>query len=53
MIYNKIKQIISNKNKKQDIKLNKYHYKNNNNIFKNENDYFLLDYSDNYSSYDY
>lgn len=54
MTYNNIKNTIEKRFKKtNNIKLNKNHIKYNNMVFKSKDDYFLLDYSHNFSNYDY
>ncbi|MBO7043871.1 hypothetical protein J6W34_04960 [bacterium] len=54
MTYNTIKNNIEKRFKKlNDIKLNKHHIKHNNMIFKPKDDYFIIDYSNNYLNYDY
>lgn len=54
MSYNKIKNTIVNKfNKTNIIKLNKHTTIKKQAIFKNDSDYFILDYSNNFSNYDY
>lgn len=52
-MYNKIKDTLKTIGMKKQGKINKHNSINNQAVFKNTDDYFLLDYSNNYSNYDY
>lgn len=52
-MYNKIKNTLKTLGLKNQGRINKHNTINNQAIFKNTDDYFILEYSNNFSCYDY